>query len=369
MPVQKKSLRNSLVFAAVCTAYCLAPAGGWADQSGSGEVKACSADFYAKLRSPVKKDDNTIKVDCNIDLKPGEVIARKLDFAGAEASGTSLDCHGATLGTKASKPSSKSPIIAIRSVKKRKGDGNGDGWSVPQGITIRNCKIVGNLRLIGLGISGEAEEVRKSSLHRNHTENAQANAPSDILISKVTIEATGGIPLYFGPGVTRTTVEKSTLRGKSSKTAVYLDAESANNVLDRNTFAVKTSLREQVAIDGSAKNRITNNRFDDPVRGGIYVYRNCGEGGTIRHQKPQYNEIIGNTFTYDHFRLAAPAIWLNHRDVGKLYCKLNPKYPFGSSLDWHDFAKHNLVKDNRFKGPWSLRIVNFDDTNKITGNK
>lgn len=369
MPINPQLCRLAAVsFACTCLHLFSAPPAvlAAAKPSASSGPKSCDAAFYEKLRSPVSKGDDSIRVDCNIELGAKEALNRKLVFAGEAASGTTLDCGGATIGSKAVNPSPGSPTIAIRSIKK--GKGTEQTWSVPRGITIRNCRIIGSLRLIGLGATGEAEEVRKSSLNRDHTEFAQASAPSNIVLSDLTFVTEGAIPLYLGPGVTKTTVANSTFLGSTNKTAVYLDAESAENVIDRNVFKLETKYREVIAVDGSAKNRISNNIFENPVNGGIWVYRNCGEGGTIRHQKPQYNEIIANRFVYKS-TLARPAIWLNHRDIGKLTCKIDPKYPFGSSLDYRDFAKHNLVKDNRFEGPWSLRIINFDDTNRIVGNR
>lgn len=326
--------------------------GAFLGVSGNAEAKACDAAFYDKLRSPPKDKDDRINVTCDLQLKPEDVITRKLVFSGEAASGVTLDCRGATLGDKKVKYTTNSPTVLVRSQKR----GDEGGWSVPRDISIRNCKIIGNVRLTGLGPNGEAEEVRKSSLNRNHTANAQKNAPSGISLDKLTIDGLGGIPLYFGPGVTSSALRNSTIRGKSSKTAIYLDAESAGNVIADNRFQVKVG-REMVAVDGSARNIISGNTFENPLKGGVFVYRNCGEGGTIRHQEPRSNQIINNHFAYKSSIVAYPAIWLNHRDVGKWYCKTNPKYPFGSSLDPRDRAIDNVVSGNRFEGAFSPMVV------------
>ncbi|MCL6705789.1 right-handed parallel beta-helix repeat-containing protein [Pseudomonas sp. R2.Fl] len=328
------------------------------------EAKACDAAFYDKLRSAPKDKDDRINVDCDLQLKPEDVITRKLVFSGEAASGVGLDCRGATLGGKKVKYSTNSPTVLVRSQKR----GDGGGWSVPRDIAIRNCKIIGSVRLTGLGPNGEAEEVRKSSLNRNHTANAQQNAPSGISLDKVTIDGLGGIPLYFGPGVTNSALRNSIIRGKSSKTAIYLDAESAGNVITDNRFQVKVD-REMIAVDGSARNVISGNTFENPRKGGVFVYRNCGEGGTIRHQEPRSNQILDNRFSYRSSLVAYPAIWLNHRDVGKWYCKVDPKYPFGSSLDPRDRAIDNVVSGNRFEGALSPMVVDTQRTNKLTDNR
>jgi len=341
----------------------LVTAAGFALVPERADAKACDAKFYAELRSKPEDGKERLRVNCDITLDREDVITRKLVFAGERASGLTLDCRGGTIGAQSMRTTTNAPSIQIRSVK---GKDDKAPWSVPRDITIRNCKVIGNIRLVGLGPNGEAEEVRKSSLHRNHTQNAQANAPSGITLSKVEIVAKNGIPLYFGPGVTNSTVRDSVFKGSSKKTAIYLDAESAGNAIIGNTFRIKAG-RELIAVDGSARNTISGNLFDKPDKGAVYVYRNCGEGGTIRHQKPQGNKITDNRFVYDG--LARPAIWLNQRNVGKVYCRIDPRYPFGSSIDFRDFANDNLVKGNRFEGPWSPRIVNFDKTNTVTDNE
>lgn len=319
------------------------------------QAKMCDATFHEKLRSAPQGKDDRITVNCDLQLRPDDVITRKLVFAGEAASGISLDCHGATLGSSKMKYGVSAPTVLVRSQKVP----GSSGWSVPRNIRIANCKIIGSIRLTGLGPNGEAEEVRKSSLRRDHTANAQRNAPSGIELKNVSIEAIGMIPLYFGPGVTKSSLTNSTIRGKSAKTAIYLDAESAENVIAGNRFSIKSG-REVIAVDGSARNVISGNEFKNPDKGGIFVYRNCGEGGTIRHQEPRFNQIIDNRFVYRSSIVAYPAIWLNHRDVGKWYCKVDPKYPFGSSLDPRDRAIDNVLAGNRFEGALSPMVLNTE---------
>ncbi|MBP1851406.1 right-handed parallel beta-helix repeat-containing protein [Rhizobium halophytocola] len=327
------------------------------------QAAACSASTLTALRSAPSAGSDSVRIDCDLTLSASDVIVRRLIFAGAQASGVTLDCKGATIGTRQTKTSYSDPTIAIRSLR----DDKTGAWSVPRDITIRNCNIRGNIRLIGLGPNGQAKYVRLSSFNRDHTQNAQANAPSGITLRNLTITGTGGIPLYFAPGVTKSSITGSRFVGKSNQTAIYLDAESAGNTISNNRFSLKAG-REMIAVDGSADNQIVANTFDDPVDGGVYVYRNCGEGGTIRHQPPQYNVISDNRFDYKK-GLARPAIWLNMRDAaGKLLCTRDEQHPFGSSLDPSDQAKYNVVQGNRFKGLWTPAIINFDGTNDVRGN-
>lgn len=331
-------------------------------QRSEARPLSCGAGVYATVRAPATKQASSVEIRCDLTLAPTDVITKRLIFSDARPSGATLDCKGATLDGSRGTINFGKPTVLIRSTKGRSGD-----WSVPSGITVRNCVIKGALRLQGLGTNGQAKEVQLSSLTPDHTAHAQASAPSHIALSNLTFVADGRVPLYIGPGVTAVHLEKSTFAGKSNGPALYLDAESADNTISENRFAVE-SRREQVAIDGSARNVITGNTFDDPAGGGIFLYRNCGEGGTIRHQKPQYNTIAGNTFSYSMAFLAKPAIWLNSRNGAQRYCFRDPAHPFGSSVSSLDFAEFNTVTGNRLMGGGAPLIRNSEPTNRLEDN-
>ncbi|WP_244506338.1 NosD domain-containing protein [Pararhizobium polonicum] len=322
----------------------------------------CAPDVTAAATAPATPQAASVEIRCDLSLAPTDVISKRLIFSGAKASGATLDCNGATLDGSRSTLNFGKPTVLIRSTKSKTGD-----WSVPSDITVRNCVIRGSLRLQGLGTNGQAKEVQLSSLTPDHTAHAQASAPSHILLSKLTFLADGRVPLYIGPGVTGVTLEKSSLTGRTNGLAVYLDAESARNTISGNHFGI-VGKREQIAIDGSAYNTISGNSFDNPISGGIFLYRNCGEGGTIRHQKPQHNTISGNTFTYQMAYAAKPAVWLNSRNGVQRHCFLDPAHPFGSSLSSLDFAQFNTVTGNRLIGGGPSLIRNTDPSNIVTGN-
>ena len=232
------------------------------------------------------------------------------------------------------------------------------GWDVPERITIRNGRIRGSIRIFGLGVNGEAAKVRESSHCEGHTARAQAAAPRDILLEDLQIEAYHRIPLYLGPGVTGVTVRNCTFTGWSASTTVYLDAESGGNRIEGCTFDVRSG-REVMAVDGSATNTIIGNRFFQARYGGIYLYRNCGEGGTVRHQTPQGNVIENNFFSMKDLRSGSYGVWLGSRQGRRSYCEDDAGYPFGSSIDNHDFADHNTVRGNVFQ-PASDKAVRDD---------
>jgi parallel beta-helix repeat protein len=231
-------------------------------------------------------------------------------------------------------------------------------WDVPERITIRNGSIRGSIRIYGLGVNGEAAKVRESSYHEGHTARAQAAAPRAILLADLKIEADHRIPLYLGPGVMGVTVRNCTFTGWSASTTVYLDAESGGNRIEGCTFDVRSG-REVMAVDGSATNTIIGNRFLQVDYGGIYLYRNCGEGGTVRHQTPQGNVIENNLFNMTDLRSGSYGVWLGSRQGRRSYCEDDAGYPFGSSIDNHDFADHNTVRGNVFQ-PASDRSVRDD---------
>ena len=226
-------------------------------------------------------------------------------------------------------------------------------------VTIRHCKINGSIRTIGLGHNGESPGVKASSTRLGHTERAQAAAPKGTVLYAVTITGHGRIPLYLGPGTTRLTMYDSIIKGRSNSVALYLDAESGFNIIRNNTFDITSASREIIAVDGSANNQLLANAIKKAPNGGIYLYRNCGEGGTVRHQSPQNNFIAGNTIN----NTGGYGIWLGSRNGGRLYCMDDAGFPFGSSKDDGDFADNNTVRDNTFTD--NARTIRSNGNNSI----
>lgn len=269
--------------------------------------------------------------------------AERVVFSGSSANGMILDGYGGWFNE------GKLTDLVIMSERR------GNTWDRPADIIIRNMRLRGSIRIMGLGPNGEGRNVQKSSRTAGHTARAQAAAPTRILISHVDIQAAERIPLYLAPGVTCVTVEECEFTGWSRAVAVYLDAESGRNIIRNNRFAVHTG-REVVAVDGSAENCIESNRFDRMFLGGIYLYRNCGEGGTVRHQTPHGNLISGNRFVTTWLGWGSRGIWLGSRNGHRSYSELDAGYDFGSSIDNRDFADGNTVEGNLFT-PYRWRAV------------
>ncbi|MNS63721.1 hypothetical protein D3C72_968240 [compost metagenome] len=279
------------------------------------------------------------RLTCRAVLTSGQTIRRPLLIEGAEASGAGLDCQGGTVGRPGAATTTRQPTIAIWSRRI-----TATHWSRPSDIRIQNCVIHGAVRVWGMGADGGYDDLRASSRTAAHTATVQAAAPSHIELDRVIIVGTGSIPLYVGPGVTRLSLTASTLRGRSDATALYLDAESADNRIENNALAVQTG-REMVTVDGSARNRIVDNRFTLGGRPGVFLYRNCGERGVIRHQTPSDNQITDNIFS-DASWLRPRLVVVGARGGRRSYCSADRGYPWGSSADDGDRATGNIVARN-----------------------
>lgn len=323
---------------------------------------ACSIEkFEAFSRS--NRPGEQILIDCSLTLSKNFQVSANLIFEGSKASGTVLDCAGATIDVSGNNSRMGKTAIIVRSMQREDGT-----WDAPQGVTVRNCIIKGFMRVYGLDENANGPNMKKSSRHSDHTEFTQAAAPKHTTFENLVILAPNGISLYVGPGAMWTKLVNSRLEGKTGGTAIYLDAESGRSMIKDNIFDVSTKSRELIAIDGSTRNKIIGNTFYDPINGGIFAYRNCGEGGVIRHQTPNFNVISYNSFVYSGRNIKKPAVWLNSRNGKQRYCFIEPRYDFGSSKSPLDFAKKNIVSMNRIVGGDLELIRNNDASNEIYDN-
>jgi hypothetical protein len=339
------------------------PSAAPAETTQAKPAPACNTATLSALTE--KSATAPFVLKCSVTLPAGSLLTRNIIIEGSDASGVTLDCNGGTIDTAANKGRVAKTAVIVRS--RRADDGH---WQAPRFVTIRNCTINGFIRIYGLNENANGANMKASSMTPGHTQFAQAAAPSRTSLLNLTINAPQGIPLYIGPGVTGTTLANSRLTGRTTSTAVYIDAESAGNSIVDNVFSIRTEKRELIAIDGSARNEITGNVFNDPVNGGIYLYRNCGEGGVIRHQAPNFNMIADNTFNYaaDAGR-AKPAVWLGSRAGRQRYCFSDPARRFGSSESPMDFARKNTVEGNLLVGGGPGLIRNDDKDNVVRDNR
>ncbi len=309
----------------------------------------CSEQKMQELLAPASDERPEVALNCQAVLRNNShQITKKILFKGAAANGALLDCMGSRIAPSSSQGSKYS--ITVRSSKLEDGT-----WSRPVGVVVRNCKIQGSIRVYGMA-PVSSDELKESSRALGHTERMQAAAPQGTRLENLILTAVETTPLYFSTGVTHSVLLNSEIKGKSGSVAVYLDAESSHNTLKGNYIHVESPKREQVAVDGSAHNRIVGNRFASLKNGGIYLYRNCGERGVVRHQPPQHNQIINNIFEYGGKKTGAPSVWVGSRStwVQKLkiffglgYCKDDRGFDFGSSQSNKDHARHNAIAENQ----------------------
>lgn len=351
--------RRSLWLVLPCVLYTTAGA-SWA-------AMPCGTEKQVEVLAPVSLMASTVQVDCDLNLQPQQQVTKTILLEGVRASGVTINCRSAQVGN-----------IEINSRRYLNTTTGNIAFERPERITIQQCRINGHVRITGM----PTQDIIPASKQANFTAVARQNAPIQIVLKNLTITANKhlplSIPVYISPGVTGVQLLDSTLKGSSSSVAVYLDAESYNNQIRGNQFNVVTG-REVIAIDGSSYNIIENNRFSGLSKGGIFLYRNCGERGAIRHATPSYNLISNNYFYYDHYWGRRPAIFIGARDGQASYCQADLRsdgqpFPFGSSLSDLDYAQYNQILNNqiRKKSVESMIRVqhpSINANNKILGNQ
>lgn len=341
-------------------------------ESAEGEVVAptCSAAVLSEVLAPAAAGHTTVQLRCSLTIPrntdgTAKTINKRILITGAAASGVRLDCNGARLVRSSFDGNPDRLFISSSKL-------SATSWSRPEDVAVQRCVIEGAVRIAGMGLNGQAPDLRDSSRRdANHTARAQAAAPTRITLSQLTIIGVGRIPLYLAPGVTNVRVEGSSIGGISSGTAVYLDAESANNIFKNNTISTDTQSdslvgpRELVAIDGSSFNLFVGNQFAHLEDGGIFLYRNCGEGGTVRHQSPTWNQFINNRFVYRNATSTALNIasrtgnilWHNLFD----FCSDDDGFPWGSSVNEDDLVHNTVVVQNQIRVRSASEVFDFND--------
>jgi hypothetical protein len=326
----------------------------------------CSAPWVTAnvtARAGSSASERATKVTCNLTLSGADRITKQLVLEGPGASNLTVDCKGATIDGGTGTINAGRDMILIRSSTAGR----------PENVTIKNCHVIGSVHIDSTMWQMYADDAhpdrfadakRRSRENDGYVEWVRNTAPTKISLENVVIEGVSRIPLYITQGVSYFSLINSEVTGFSNSVGVYLDAESTHNTIKNNRIHVVTGPRswprkprEQMAIDGSSYNLILDNHFAELDDGGIYLYRNCGEKGVIRHSSPVSNTIVNNVFYYDRYfegndpglRLD-PAIWLGSRDgKGRYseYCGDDRGEAFGSSASNLDYARYNVVAQNQ----------------------
>lgn len=265
---------------------------------------------------------------------PGDASSRAWAPKEANVPGTIIDCHGGETGP-----------IHIRE----------------DNTTVRNCTVLGDIRIWGIARNGEEPKLYDLSRKPDYVHTIRQSAPTGTIIEDSTIRSTKMIPIYVGPGSTFTTIRNVKITGTSASVMIYLGAESHHTLIEDSIIDSANGSREAIAIDASDYNIIQNNVINH-TKGGIYMYRNCGEGGTIRHTTPSYNTIELNKINGD-----GVAIWIGSREGGRCYCEADKGFDFGSSGSDMDHARFNVVRNNKLVNG-TIRVGKHSHSNKIENN-
>jgi hypothetical protein len=320
----------------------------------------CDREQISDVLQLASSDDAEIIVNCNLKVPNNFVITKRLIVQGSEGSGVTIDCNGATIdGSRVpelSAENAQKDMILIRSTGTG-GHIENATWSRPTDVTIKNCKIIGAVRI---QIKTSIADLKESSYKPGHANRMRNIAPTRITLDNLTITGRSRIPVYIGNGVTDSKLINSELKGESDAVAVYIDAESFRNLIKKNYIHTVTS-REVIAVDASNFNKIIDNRFSGLSRGGIYLYRNCGERGVVRHTTPSQNTIVNNTFYYSKYSPSIfsvnPSVYLGSRHGSPGYCDEDDEQTIGSGASNADYAKYNVVMQNQiYKLPVDLMI-------------
>lgn len=330
----------------------------------------CSKDRLEALFSPPTEKSSSVVLNCSTKLNDEDIIKREVRFLGPEGSNSVLDCQGASLKA------------GVRINSRRVVDANGKvRWLRPENITIKNCKIGIGIRVSGIKEIGGVinhPDILASSRLQGHTIRTQRAAPVNIKVENSVIEAFGGAPIYIDGGTVGFSLINSSIKGYSKTDAVYLDAESADHVFSGNTFDLDVA-RAIISIDGSAKNKIVNNKFNGKRFAGIWVFRNCGEKGLVRHQTPHGNLISGNVFASVPGQVD-PDIWIGSRNRifdDESFCwedkKLDhiPNFDKLFGLNFKDFSpelQRSILKAGTYGVGSSKYNVDMAKNNEVTNN-
>ncbi len=136
-------------------------------------------------------------------------ITRPIVIAGDQLNGATIDCAGGSIGD------GDARVFTIRSSTDLVPAVNQYGhfehifsdieflktsqWKLPQNITIKNCQINGGVRIYGAGRNGQAETVKLSSHHLDHTARLRTIAPRDIFFENIEFSVSGSTSVYISP--------------------------------------------------------------------------------------------------------------------------------------------------------------------------
>ncbi|MBJ3778385.1 right-handed parallel beta-helix repeat-containing protein [Acuticoccus mangrovi] len=290
---------------------------------------------------------------CALALPPAGAAQAARFQVDHTASGTVIDCKA--------NPRYRNGFDGIDVFSTADPDHEGD-WLRPSDVTIRNCEIRGSVQIWGMesrrSKAGE-ERMQEASRKPDFTIAMRRIAPTDIRFENCRFKLTRATGIYVDTGASFISVEGSTfvydadrLPKQSPTTVIYLNHETTSNRIVNNVFRIRNfrkngeaaRRREIIAIDGSSDNVISGNYFLGIELGGIYLYRNCGERGIVRHSLPTNNKIYDNVFIQPADGKGAAIVFGSRRI--RDYCDDDSTSMFGSGKFNQSYVINNYAFDN-----------------------
>lgn len=273
-------------------------------------IQALLDELRAEITGPTTAE---VRIDCSLQLKPNDVIQKRMVFRGRASSGVTVEGNGALIdggrGTFHFGSRRAEAMVEIVSEDETDPTTGATRSTRPVNVTLRNLRIRGSVKIAG--------NLQLPSTDPHYVERVRDNAPRNITFDHLTITSLG-LPcgegstnctaLYVHGGVGALQVVNSTIEGgvPDGAVAVYLDDTSYGNTFRNNTISVRTGDRESMALDGSSDNHIAGNRFSNYAQGALRLYLNCGEGGWMRRGTPSRNVIVDNVFEHPSLLSAVP---------------------------------------------------------------
>ena len=338
----------------------------------SAVAATCSQSKMAELKEylpinpyTLKVEQKTVYLDCDPILTASDTIYKRIIIEGVSGSNVNLNCNGAKLLNFANWDT----FLWVQSRKYF--SGGGTRYEKVSNVVVKNCNITGTI-----GIRGYNGVAKTDSKSASFVQTVQSHSPSNVTFDNINLyNSSSRVSFYVMRGVSGVSLKNSNLEGQSSAPAIYLGAESTNTTIEGNAIYLQGNQndREQLAIDASDYNTIKGNTFKGLHRGGVYLYRNCGEDGIIRHTTPSHNQITNNTFYYLNYTGDNLGVHIGSRNGQQNYCSADNGSSLGSSGSNLDHATFNSVSNNKVynRNPNSIaKVTNsaINHSNAISGN-
>lgn len=368
--------------------------------------KPCSPQKIDEILSPPRIVDpadattweNTeVQVNCSVRLPPNTVVTKMLRFVGDSTSDVVFDCRDSKI-----EPDrllqEQYPAIRVQSARS---EVNGQYvYSRPANVRIENCQVYGSVRIASSYYRPTPDDEfsdYKNQTGPDYVRQLRETSPTRITLDNLRVHNDAITDsVYFEQGVTELTLSNSKIFHDAPGLSLYISAESGFNRIDNNEFHHSShNKREVLALDSSEYNMITNNWFSGLRFSGIELYRNCGERGQIRYTGPRYNLIDNNIFYYSpDYSGGEPGVYIASRNgegTRSYDCDVDAGAPswdiahvdpsWGWDAEWessstvdYDYARHNMVVNNRFcnRDPVDeveVRNASFNSSNVVEGNQ